>query len=440
MALLIAGTHSGCGKSTVTLGVMAALRAGGLTVQGFKAGPDFIDPGLHTLVTGRPSRNLDLWMCGEKYVRRTLGRHAAGADAVVVEGVMGLYDGEERSTAALARAIGTEVVLVVDAYGMAESAGALVRGFHGHGLPLRGVIFNRVGSPRHEERLRSSVKEVEVLGSLPREARFAIPERHLGLVVAEERPLDEAALSSLAGAVSDNIDMARLGELARPAPLDYPTNDSRGPSVRLAVARDRAFCFYYEDNLDLLREAGAEVVFFSPLRDAELPPSADALYLGGGYPEVHAGELSANEPMRRAIRRWVEAGNPLYAECGGLLYLGEGVETAEGFHPLAGALPLRFAMKERRAALGYRELRAEEDCILCRRSERLRGHEFHYSEVFRIGRKPGVRYNVFGERGDAVESVLYKGTLAHYTHVHLGSNAGAARHFISFLKGAAWKA
>lgn len=441
MPLLIAGTHSGCGKSTVTLGVLSALGRLGRKVQAFKAGPDFIDPGLHRLVTGRSSRNLDLWMCGEDYVNDCLRRHSAGADAVVVEGAMGLYDGGQRSSAALARAIGAKVALVVDAYGMAESAGAVLKGFGEYGLPLDAVIFNRTGSENHYKRLKAAIRGVEPLGYIPRDVKFGIPERHLGLLVAEESPLDDNALDALAGAVLAHVNIERVFELSRETGNSpVPGIEKPAPVLKVAVARDRAFCFYYEDNLDMLREAGAELLPFSPLSDKAVPEGAEALYIGGGYPEMHAAGLSKNREMTESIMDFAERGLPVYAECGGLMYLGDGLYDTEGtFYPMARVFSFKSVMRKKRAALGYREVRMSRDCVLGREGETLRGHEFHYSEVSQRGDKKGISYNVLGEEGGVVRSALYRATLASYTHVHFGSRPGVARHFIEFIKDGRWK-
>lgn len=441
MALLIAGTNSGCGKSTVTLGVLSALTKLGKQVQAFKAGPDFIDPGIHGLITGRPSRNLDLWVCGSDYVKRCIREHSAGAHAVVIEGVMGLYDGGERSTAALANEIGAKVVLVVNAYGMAESAGALLRGFgeysiSEYGKRVDGVIFNQVGSERHYERLKAAAGDVECLGYIPRDAAFTMPERHLGLVVAEESPLDEESIGQLADSVRAHVDIDRLFEMAKPKVSNSNEAGLPEPHTRVAIARDRAFCFYYEDNLDMLREAGAELVPFSPLVEGRLPEGIDAIYIGGGYPEMHARELSENETMRTAIREWAEDGRPVYAECGGLMYLGEGIDVGDEHYAMAGIFPFRSKMRQKRAALGYREIRAGRDCLLGKKGQALRGHEFHYSEICGRFEKEGVMYNILGETDGSPSSVLYKSALASYTHVHFGSRPGSAKHFIDYIKGA----
>ncbi len=456
--LIIAGTHSGCGKSTVTLGLLAALRSLGHVVQPFKAGPDFIDAGLHAMVAGRPSRNLDLWMCGADYVRECARRHCVGAHMAVVEGVMGFFDGGERSTAALAAALGARanVVLVIDASGMGESAGAIVRGFYGEG-GIRGVIFNRVASRAHYEKLRSACGGVEVLGYLPRSIDYSISSRHLGLTVAEERPVSDSALLALTDAVTRHIDVDRVRTLAETdgngvggySKDNASRTESPEQPVNIAVARDRAFCFYYEDNLDMLKEAGARIIPFSPISDGGLPEDADAVYLGGGYPELYAGELSENKPMTSAIRDWAEAGGPVFAECGGFMYLGEGILHEGNFFPLCGVLPVTTGIVKGRPSLGYREAVLSGDCMLGAKNERLRGHEFHYSRVLEVAdrSKPDVRFNVMGEDGPKagtenkdeteikkISSAAYKRTLAGYVHFHFGSSPGAAENMVRSIR------
>lgn len=448
-AFVIAGTHSGCGKTTVCLGLLAALGKKGLSVQPFKAGPDFIDSGLHRIATGRTSRNLDLWMCGEAYVRDCFSRHTSGADAAVVEGVMGLYDGD-LSTAVLASVLGLPVVLVVDAFGMAESAAALVKGFKKWtpeggraSAALAGVIFNRVGSAHHFERLRRAVTEVPVLGYLPRDLHFEIPHRHLGLVVAEELPLAPADLDRLAETVLRCVDVDALLALAdTPGPAPGPAGE--GPErkagsparARIAVASDRAFCFYYQDNLDALKAAGAEIVFFSPLADVCIPPGIDAIYLGGGYPELHAAGLSGNRAMRQSIREWAKAGGLVYAECGGLMYLSRSIRDFEGrLFEMAGVFPFETEMVRGRAHLGYREVLLKADCLLGAAGERVRGHEFHDSEISgghgAVDRVYGVKN---GEGGDlAAEGYQCGNVLGSYIHTHFGSNRSTAAHFVGIV-------
>jgi len=451
--IVTAGTHSGCGKTTVTLGLMAALIKKGLKVQPFKTGPDFIDTGLHGLVTGRVSRNLDLWMCGEDYVKGCFAKHSGSAGISVVEGVMGLYDGN-LSTAALARCLSIPVVLVVDAYGMAETAGALVKGMREAGpeLSFAGVVFNRVSSENHYKRLTESVKDMPVLGRLPRDHSFEIPHRHLGLTTAEDNPITQGNIERLADAVLACIDLEKIIQAAHnhrdtPLPLAARRSSSvkedlnRVPGkkrVRIAVARDKAFCFYYEDNLDLLREAGADLVFFSPLADAVLPPDIDGIYIGGGYPELHAEQLSLNKPMQEAIKGWAESNRPIYAECGGLMYLSKGIwKTEADRYEMTGVFPFDTIMKKTRARLGYREIRLGGDCIPGSGNAVARGHEFHYSEIVEDSAAyPARLFSVTDGSGNMLpaEGFSYKKTLAGYIHLHFGSNPALAKTFINYCK------
>jgi len=470
--IVIAGTHSGCGKTTVTLGIMAALRKRRLAVQPFKAGPDFIDAGLHRLVADRPSRNLDLWMCGQDYVTRCFRKHAADADIAVIEGVMGMHDGD-RSTASLARLLRVPVVLVIDTYGMAESAGAMVKGFTefgvrssecgvtGEKLHFAGVIFNRVASESHFARLKDSVRTVPVLGYLPREMDFEIPHRHLGLTTAEENPLTAENIDKLADAVLKHIDLEGLIKSAEcrsafPPSHPHPPKEAApltGPAgplpegegerkFRIAVAYDKAFSFYYEDNLDLLCDAGAELVRFSPLADLAIPEAA-AVYIGGGYPELYAEALSRNGSMLSSIQAWAEAGKPMYAECGGLMYLSKGVRDFDNtLFGMAGVFPFETRMMKK-PRLGYREIVLNEHCILGSKGEKYRGHEFHYSEILEDRdqgsgvRGQGNAYTVTNASGNRLpdEGFKYKGALASYIHLHFGGNERRAKLFADIVKG-----
>ena len=441
--IVVAGTHSGSGKTTVTLGLMAALRKKGLTVQPFKAGPDFIDAGLHRLAADQISRNLDLWMCGPDYVKSCFTKHAAGADIGVVEGVMGLYDGD-RSTATLAALLDLPVVLVVDAYGMAESAGAVVKGFaefgvrsSTFGVKFAGVIFNRVASESHFARLRDSVRDIPVLGYLLRDLDFEIPHRHLGLATVEEIPLCKESLARLADVMLERINIDEIIQNAgsrnkESGNLEGAEDAKNGKSIRIAIARDRAFSFYYEDNFDMLREAGAEIISFSPLADEAIPDS-DAVYFGGGYPELHAEALSRNESMRSSVRNWAESGKAMYAECGGLMYLSQAITRDDNKYPMVGIFPFetRMLVKPR---LGYREVTLREGSIIGSAGEVRRGHEFHYSEI--VGERAGSAYQVTDSRGKGLtnEGFRYKRTLASYIHLHFGSDARCASQFISYVR------
>ena len=449
-AFMVAGTSSGSGKTTITLGLLAALRNMGLTVQPFKCGPDFIDPGLHQLACGRVSRNLDLWMMGEAKVRETFAANAAaatgqgsGADISVIEGVMGMFDGQTSSSAALAKALGVPIVLILDVRSAAESVAAVLKGFETlmpEVAPVA-VILNRVASPRHLELVSGAIRlhcRAEILGHLPHSLDFAMPARHLGLFTGEEQPISPEALARLAAMMSAQVNLERLLELAAGATVppaeDIPDRQESIPvQARIGVARDRAFCFYYEDNFDLLRAAGAELVFFSPLEDRCLPEGLDGLYLGGGYPELYARELSGNLGMRQAIYEWAESGKPLYAECGGFMYLSEGIAGDDGqVLPMAGVFPVTARMQKKRASLGYREVRLEEGCFFGPPGTVLRGHEFHYSVIGEmpdhIARIYAVNSSVNGD--DSREGYRYKNVLGGYLHLHFGFNPRMAVEFV----------
>lgn len=443
-ALLIAAPGSGSGKTTLTLGLMAALRRRGLVVAPFKVGPDYIDPGHHAAICGRVSHNLDGWMCGRQRVRQTFADAADGVDIALIEGVMGLFDGisggsEEGSSAEIAKWLGVPVLLVVDARSQARSFAALVKGFAAFdaGLNLAGVIANRVGSDRHRQLLRESVAATPglppLLGCLPRNEEVGLPQRHLGLVTAADLPADTGFGERLADWVETHLDLDQLLRLATEASaVIKPVARSRSmPAIRarIGIARDRAFCFYYPENLQLLEQAGAELVSFSPLSDAELPKGLDGIYLGGGYPELHAGQLAANHGLLGQLRRQAEAGLPIYAECGGFMYLCRSLDE----RPLVGVFPCAARMLPRRKALGYRQVELSEATPLGPVGTRARGHEFHYSEItaaesmthcYRLGRRDGEALGTEGYR--------YKNVLGSYVHLHFGSNPQLAVNFVDF--------
>jgi cobyrinic acid a,c-diamide synthase len=446
--LVVAGVASGVGKTTFTLGLLEVLRRRGVVVQPFKVGPDFIDPGFHGLIAGRPSHNLDGWLCSREVVRATVARHAADADLALVEGVMGCFDGrgagsDEGSTAEIAKWLGAPVVLVVDAWAMARSAGAVVLGFERFDpeLDLAGVVFNRVAGEAHWRWLREAVAarcRAAPLGYLPGRDSLALPERHLGLVTAAERGLSLALRDALAGAIEASVDVDGLLRLARSAvePAAAPARALHGrggpPRARIGVARDVAFQFYYPANLDLLRAAGAELVFWSPLDDAELP-DVDALYLGGGYPEVHAGRLAANRPMRGAVRAFALDGRPVYAECGGLLYLAEALEDEAGvLQPMVGLLPTVGRMAPKRLTLGYAEVEVTRGTPIGPAGTVARGHEFHASRLDEVPDRVPRAYSVRTRPGvpPRAEGYLIGETLMSYVHLHFGSNPAVPDHLV----------
>ena len=437
-ALLIAGTHSGCGKTTVTLGVMAALARRGLVVQPFKCGPDFIDPSLHRMVTGRVSRNLDVRMCGADFVRQAFARHSPAEGCSVVEGVMGLFDGGEGSAATLAKTLGLPVILVIDVRSAAESVAAVVHGFTtlDPQLKLAGVICNRIGSDKHQTMVTAAIRthcNVPIIGFLPRREAISIPSRHLGLHMGEEHPLQGEGLEQLARLADEHLDLDLLLRIAgeygvMPDAVTQQRPPEGRETVRIGVARDAAFCFYYEDNLDLLAAAGAELVFFSPLEDRNLPPALQGLYLGGGYPELHAGHLSENTAMREQIRAFAESGHPVYAECGGFMYLCRSITDLDGqTFPMAGLYPFQARMQNRLRSLGYRQPVVERDCLLAPIGTVLHGHEFHYSTLEEG--HPEVESAYLLEDGRPEGYILHN-TLAGYIHLHWGRTPEAAVRFV----------
>jgi cobyrinic acid a,c-diamide synthase len=450
--IVIAGVATGVGKTSVTLGLLEALRRRGLSVQPFKVGPDFIDPGFHELATGRHSYNLDGWMCGRERVLECVARHAAGADVAVVEGVMGCFDGVEPtsdagSTAQIAKWLGAPVVLVLDAWAQARSAAAVVRGFESFdpALSVAGVIVNRVGSEGHGRLVLDAIRaacRAEPLGALVRDERLALPERHLGLVTAVEGALDAPKLHALGDAVERSLDLERLLALARETPLlPLPGGGSSpGPvpsrRIRIGVAHDAAFQFYYLENLERLREAGAELVYWSPLAEPELP-EVDGLYFGGGYPELHARRLAEHAAMRKAVRRFAEMGRPIYAECGGLMYLAEALEDADGVvHPMVGVLPATVRMRPRRLALGYTEVTLAGGTPLGSAGAVARGHEFHCSTLDPVPAGVERAYRI-EQRGAPrrAEGYLVGRTLMSYVHLHFASNPALAGGFVAACAG-----
>ncbi len=452
--IVVGGVNSGVGKSSLTLALVAAYRRRGLKVQTFKVGPDYLDPTHLERASGRPCYNLDGWMAGEEYVRSLFERVTADADLCVVEGVMGLFDGSsakgiEGSTAQVALWLDAPVLLVVNAHGMARSIAPLVRGFSRfeEGLRIAGVVANMCGSAGHGRWLSEALEaagEPPLLGAVPRGAFPEISSRHLGLLPAAETGWSGETEDRLAHAAEEHIRLDALLEQVRDgAPAAGPSGSPRatGEGIRLGVARDAAFQFYYPDLFDLLRDRGCEIVPFSPVKDPSLPERLDALYLGGGYPENYAKALSRNRSMIAAVREFCASGRPLYAECGGLMYLCSGIELpgAER-HELAGILPVWSRMLEKRKALGYVEATLERDSLFGRRGDSFRGHEFHYSEL--TGSPVGIDgwEGVYALRRNRTGEVRAEGysrgnVLASYAHLHLASKPGGIDHFIALCKG-----
>ncbi len=478
-AVLIAAPASGSGKTTVALALIAAARRRGLVVQPFKVGPDFIDPGHHTRLAGRPTRTLDGWMLGADPCRASFAAATADADVAIVEGMMGLFDGcspagDAGSTAEIAKWLGLPVVLVIDAGAMARSAAAVVRGFRDFDpdVAIAGVVFNRIGGAGHLALLRSALAAADLppcLGGLPLDPALTLPERHLGLFTAPEVTLaadmlaDAAerhlAVDAILRGAAERTEKARgvdgTPRVARRSrapggarihfagrrPSAHGARSApraRGRTV-IAVARDAAFSFYYPENLDLLAAAGATLVEFSPLRDPCLPPGTCGVYLGGGYPEVHAAALAANTRLLAALRAFAAGGGLVYAECGGLMLLGDALEDEHAtVHPMAGVLPLRTRMLPQRLAIGYREVRVACDFLP---PVVARGHEFHRSMLddASVPASLARAYVVTDPTTGAQtrEGFVLRRTLASYVHLHFGSAPALAAGLIAAAGAAA---
>lgn len=440
----MAGTASGVGKTTVATGLMAALSRRGLQVAGAKVGPDFIDPGYHSAACGRPGRNLDPWMCGPEAVGSLAARAALGADVLVVEGVMGLFDGAGMdrdgrepppgrgvaSTAEVAALIGAPVVLVVDAAALSGSVAALVHGFRTFDASIRvaGVVLNRVASDGHELMLRRALQplDVNVLGALRRDERIRWRDRHLGLVPVVEQPAAvRSSLGRLATAIERSCDVDGLLALAASAGARCfpPLPATRHEGVaRIAVAAGRAFSFAYRDNLERLEEAGAELVEVDATEDRHLPEAACALYAGGGFPEVYADALSENRPLLADVALRARRGMPVWAECGGLLWLCESLDGK----PLCGVIPAGATSTDR-LKLGYRRAKVTTASVVARPGEILLGHEFHYTRV----EPAGDALRLSGREGTSAGGFASGSLMASYLHMHLGAEPAPAERFVA---------
>ncbi|WP_208026856.1 cobyrinate a,c-diamide synthase [Rhabdothermincola sediminis] len=437
--VVIAGTRSGAGKTTVATGLLAAFTRAGVHTAAAKVGPDYIDPGYHELATGRPSRNLDPWMCGEDAVLEVAARAATGCGLLVIEGVMGLFDGAAdatpSSTADVAALLGAPVLLVVDAAGTGRSVAATVHGFATFDPRVRvgGVILNRVATESHERMLRDALAPtgVPVLGALRRDDRLHWPDRHLGLVpVIERRHELVRNLEALAAAITEQVDLGGVRELAAhasrfPVPDSGGEERSAGPSrpsrVRIAVATGRAFSFCYPDNLEVLQRAGAELLPFDPLADRSLPPSIDGLYAGGGFPEIYAAELAGNVELHAALRDGTRRGLVVWAECGGLLWLTRAIDG----HPMAAVVEAEATMTPR-PTLGYRTATTCMPTPFGPPGTELRGHEFHYSAV----RPAGEALRMRGREGVTTGGFGNPRMLASYLHLHLAGHEHLATRFV----------
>ena len=453
--LVIAATQSGAGKTTIVTGLLAALRERGVAVQSFKVGPDYIDPGYHQLASGRPGMNLDTWLTPKEKLSASLAREMAGAGIAIIEGVMGLYDGGRQgisSTAEIAKLLKAPVVLVIDAKSMGASAAAIALGFRDYDkeVKIAGVILNRVGSDTHEAMLREAMAAIgmPVFGVLRRQEGLGMPERHLGLVPVEERSgADEPArkaVKAMGIAVGKQVDLDSLLKLAETAePLQVQPEEgnisSTMPVCRIGVAKDEAFSFYYPASLQVLKDLGAELVTFSPLADKSLP-QVDGLIIGGGFPEMFAKRLEDNHSLRRDIREKALSGLPVYAECGGYMYLMESLQDFEGQeYAMAGIFPGRAVMTSKLQTVGYIEARMSRDTVLGRKGSLIHGHEFHFSveeDTEKTTERP-FEFTRLRNGQSYGAGQMCNNTLGSYLHLHFAGCPEQARAFVEACT--AWK-
>jgi cobyrinic acid a,c-diamide synthase len=445
--IVIGGTHSGVGKTSVAIGIMGALARKGRTVQGFKIGPDFLDTSFHTAVTGRPSRNLDSWMIPRKKIPLIFASGCEGADVAIIEGVMGVFDGidgksQAASTSEVAKMLKAPVILVIDAYGLAGSAAALVLGYKtlDPELQLSGVILNRVAGDAHAEMCQQAIKRysnVPVLGAIPVNKEIVLPERHLGLVPATEME-NRKVLDTIIDHVESYVDLDLIEGLARSAAQLPVTEKPIVPhemdhdETVIAVAKDRAFNFYYQENLDRMVKAGARIEFFSTMEDNAVPENASGLYIGGGYPEVYASGLAANHSMLDSVAKYAEDGMPIYAECGGLMYLTKSIQDLDGVeHRTVGLLDAKTSMVNR-LTLSYTLAEAMRPNILTGTGDIVRGHEFHFSALKDLPSDAKFAYDL--KRGigvgDGRDGWTCYSTLASYMHTNFASDERMAERFV----------
>ncbi|MBZ8181314.1 cobyrinate a,c-diamide synthase [Oscillatoria salina] len=449
MTLVIAGSCSGVGKTTVTLALLAFLSDRGFPVQAFKVGPDYIDPMFHTAITKRPCRNLDPVLTSEAYVQQCFARHSSDVDYALVEGVMGLFDGiswgevgDFASTAHIARLLDLPVLLVLDCSKLSGSIAAIAHGFRTFDprVKIAGVVLNQVGSDRHLQLLKNALEPLHlpILGVFYREQCIRIPDRHLGLVPAAEIPGMQRLFDQLNSLAEEHFDWERLLPLLKATPLT-PTppllsgvgGKPKKDKIKIAVAGDRAFNFYYQDNLDILIALGAELIFWSPLADTKLPPGIQGLYFGGGFPEVFASELANNKNARHAVKKAIAAGITTYAECGGLMYLCEQIIDFDGqAWDMVGILPNKAVMSKK-LTLGYRQATALENTFLFPAGTQITGHEFHRSRLKITTQKPLFKVTTYHPQTPAIlEGFTQKNLHASYLHLHFGTHQQIPQQFL----------
>lgn len=444
--IVIAATQSGSGKTTIVTGLLAALKEKGLKVQSYKVGPDYIDPGYHEIASGRPGHNLDTWLVTEEKLAEIFARTADDADIAIIEGVMGLYDGGKNgisSTASVAKLLDAPVLLVINAKSMGESAAALALGFkqYDQTVNIAGVILNRLGSPTHRQMIEEALErlDIPVFGAVGRNDKMNMPERHLGLLPVQENNSEAEVVAEIGRTVGASVDLEKIIGLAESAPeIELPARNTLPEKrrARIAVARDDAFTFYYPESIYQLEISGAEIIPFSPLHDREMP-EADGLILGGGFPEMFASELYGNESMRASIGEAAKSGMPIYAECGGFMYLMKEMVDFDGNHfPMTGIIPGSVTMNKKLQTVGYVAATMEKDTVLGRKGTVLHGHEFHFSSecapenlnpeeyprAFTFQRMRKIPPYLAGYAKDNI--------LGSYLHLHFAGSPEAARSFV----------
>lgn len=449
--LLISAAHKSSGKTTVSIGLCAAMRARGLAVQPFKKGPDYIDPIWLGLASGRDCRNLDFNLMSPDEIRGMFDRFNSHADISLIEGNKGLYDGLDlegsNSNAALAKLLQAPVVLVIDARGMTRGIAPLILGYQAFDkdIQIAGVILNNIGGSRHESKLRAVIEhytDVPVVGAVHHNKDLQILERHLGLMPANEAAEATRQVDDIGRLVESQVDMERLLAIAGTAPASPETEEpftaAAGDKLRIGVAKDRAFGFYYADDFEAMRQAGAELVFVDMLQDKTLPP-VDGLFIGGGFPEAAMTELEANKEMRAQVKDAIESGLPTYAECGGLMYLTRSIQWKEGRHEMAGVIPGDIVMHERPVGRGYVKLKEAPGGLWPQEGAAegvINAHEFHYSSLENLEGTPRFAYDVV--RGHGIDGkrdgLIYKNLLASYTHLRSVGAYNWAKRFVAFVR------
>ena len=443
--LVIAATQSGSGKTTIVSGLLAALKNRGLKVQSYKVGPDYIDPGFHEIASGRPSHNLDSWLVGEKKIAEIFSSTFGDADIAIIEGVMGLYDGGRggvSSTAEIAKILNAPVILIIDAKSMGSSAAAVALGFREFDKEINfaGVILNRVGSESHEKIIRDALEKIGVkcFGAIRRDENFILPERHLGLVPTAENNFYEV-IEKISSAVENQIDLNSIINLAKnSAEKNFPSFhlSTFPPSAKIAVAKDEAFNFYYAESLRELEKLGAEIIFFSPLKDKTLPKNIDGLILGGGFPEMFAKKLEKNISMRNSIKSAAEKNLPIFAECGGYMYLMKSIKNFDGeIFEMCGVIDNRAEMTKKLQMVGYVSASLIKNCIIGGVGDKIHAHEFHFSiEAENLAEKKIFDCERLRTGKKYLAGYAEKNIVASYLHIHFAGFPSVAKNFVNVCK------